>query len=345
MREEARPDGLRSEQKPGSRWSLSLLCANKSQPAAESLHRSPNHTAQLHLELLPPRAAPSCPTCQGWAKDNLSWRTPVFWNLRQLLCLPADLYWEACWEQIHIYRDLALHFSEAEMSCNTIQHSLKCCLRLPQLEGSITSPTILVIRTMDIIIPCAGSGVCEWEKASHKFYWLDRLFDCLLKTSLNLEHQSCSHSYLSGFAFLQMRIYHLHWWQMDDSPLSHGVSLFALFPTCFQQWQRMLCLLKYTSDTWFFRCILEFKKKNKENQNVGSKQTSWGLLPAQVLHRAIPAPPRNSKLWKKRPFITWNPDFFHWKSERTFSLEVLIRWVVFFLTLLSEIMNSLFTLS
>lgn len=120
--------------------------------------------------VLPPRAPLPRPTCQGLAKDHLSWRTPAFWNLRQILSLPTDLHWEACWEQIWIYQDLALHFSEAEMSCNTIQHSLKCCLRLPRLKGSITSPTLLVIKTMDIIIPCAGSGVCEGEKASHKFY-------------------------------------------------------------------------------------------------------------------------------------------------------------------------------
>lgn len=169
MGEETRPDGLQCEQKPGSHQSLSLFHINKSQPVAENLHHSPNQIAPLHPEL-PPKAALSCPTCQGLAKDNLSWRTAVFWNLRQLLSLPTDLYWEAFWEQTGIYGDFALHFSEAEMSCNRIQHSSKCCLRLPQLKGSITSPTLLVTKTMGIIIASAGSGVCEWEKASHKFY-------------------------------------------------------------------------------------------------------------------------------------------------------------------------------
>ena len=63
---------------------------------------------------------------------------------------------------------------------------------------------------MNIIVPFVGSGKCEWEKASHKFYLLDGLFDCLLKPPLKLGQQSCSHSYLSGFAFLQKRNYHLH---------------------------------------------------------------------------------------------------------------------------------------
>lgn len=69
----------------------------------------------------------------------------------------------------------------------------------------------------------------------------------------------------------------------------------------------------------------------------------WGLLPAQVLHKATPVPP-NSDLWKKMPFGTGNPDFFHWKSKQNFSFEVMFNGI-FFLPLLSEMTNSLITLS
>lgn len=48
----------------------------------------------------------------------------------------------------------------------------------------------------------------------------------------------------------------------------------------------------------------------------------WGLLPAQVVHKA---PPNNSELWKKMPCGTGNPDFLIWKATKTFCLRWCLR--------------------
>lgn len=51
----------------------------------------------------------------------------------------------------------------------------------------------------------------------------------------------------------------------------------------------------------------------------------WGLLPAQVLHKA---PPNNSELRKKRPCATGNPDFFVGKANKTLCLRWCLRLFV-----------------
>lgn len=146
MKEETRSDGLQSEQKPGSHRSVSLsqckqisACSQKPMPLTQ-----PNCAAAPFAgTALPPRSPSSCPNCQGLTKDNPSWRTLVFWNLRQLLGLPADLCWEACWEQTHIYWDLALHFSEAAVPCSTIHHSLKKLPQADSVKGKYCFPHVI----------------------------------------------------------------------------------------------------------------------------------------------------------------------------------------------------------
>lgn len=117
--------------------------ATKYQPVVESPHDLPNQTAPWTGAALPPGAPSPCPNCQGLTKDNLFWRTLVFWNLRQLLSLPADLCWGACWEWTRIYWGLALHFSEAEMSCNMIHHSLKKLPQADSIKGKYYFPHVI----------------------------------------------------------------------------------------------------------------------------------------------------------------------------------------------------------